>query len=441
MQTRPGGYLVAADADEPRPASVRAARVRGTQPARGVATRPARERRSWRRSRSGAARRWRSSRPSPFARAELARLDGLHAGALEARIEADLALGAHDALVPELEAVVARYPLREQLRGPVDARAVPLRPAGRGAAGVPRRAERARGRARDRAGPDAAGARAGDPPPGSVPRPRHARGTARSARGRRLRRTRPRGRRALGRARRRQAGRGRLFLVSGESGLGKTRLADEVASRAKDAGLRVLWGRSAKAEGAPAYWLWSQALRPLDAELPELDPAKTESARFQLFVDVASALRAASAAQPVFLVLDDLHHADEPSLLLLDFLAGELAEMHLAVVGDVRRGRRDADAARGARRSFRAPPPSAPAARRRRRRAPRRARRCAPTWTPPPCTPRRAAIRASSGSACVERVSNGERRRSCTAMYSYITLRSMKSGPRPRRRTPRAPRG
>src|SRR4029078_3015223 len=31
--------------------------------------------------------------------------------------------------------------------------------------------------------------------------------------------------------------------------------------------------------------------------------------------------------------LDDLHHADEPSLLLLDFLAGELAEMHLAVVG------------------------------------------------------------------------------------------------------------
>ena len=39
------------------------------------------------------------------------------------------------------------------------------------------------------------------------------------------------------------AGRGRLFLVSGESGVGKTRLADELASRAKERGMRILWGR------------------------------------------------------------------------------------------------------------------------------------------------------------------------------------------------------
>jgi AAA ATPase domain/Bacterial transcriptional activator domain len=129
------------------------------------------------------------------------------------------------------------------------------------------------------------------------------------------------------------AGRRRLFLVSGESGLGKSRLADEVASRAKDAGLRVLWGRGARDEGAPPYWLWAQALRLLTAELPELDATKRGDARFRLFVDVASALRAASRAQPLFLVLDDLHDADEPSLLLLDFLAGELAEMHVAIVG------------------------------------------------------------------------------------------------------------
>ena len=50
-------------------------------------------------------------------------------------------------------------------------------------------------------------------------------------------------------------------------------------------------------------------------------------------MDVAAALRTASAAHAVLLVLDDLHLADDPSLLLLDFLAGELAEMHLAVVG------------------------------------------------------------------------------------------------------------
>src|SRR5262249_22284379 len=53
----------------------------------------------------------------PFARAEIARLEELHAGIVEDRVDADLALGAPAALVPELEALVARHPLRERLRG------------------------------------------------------------------------------------------------------------------------------------------------------------------------------------------------------------------------------------------------------------------------------------------------------------------------------------
>ena len=65
-------------------------------------------------------------------------------------------------------------PLREQLRAPADARALPLRPPGRGARVLPRGAAAARRRARDRAGPRAPGARAGDPPAG--PRARRARG-------------------------------------------------------------------------------------------------------------------------------------------------------------------------------------------------------------------------------------------------------------------------
>jgi DNA-binding SARP family transcriptional activator/ABC-type branched-subunit amino acid transport system substrate-binding protein/DNA-binding beta-propeller fold protein YncE len=52
-----------------------------------------------------------------FARTEIARLDELQLTALEERVEADLELGRHGALVAELEALVARHPLRERLRG------------------------------------------------------------------------------------------------------------------------------------------------------------------------------------------------------------------------------------------------------------------------------------------------------------------------------------
>ena len=52
-----------------------------------------------------------------FAQAEIARLEELRCSLLEARIEADLAAGGHEELVGELEALVARHPLRERLRG------------------------------------------------------------------------------------------------------------------------------------------------------------------------------------------------------------------------------------------------------------------------------------------------------------------------------------
>jgi ABC-type transport system substrate-binding protein/DNA-binding SARP family transcriptional activator len=52
----------------------------------------------------------------PFARVEVERLEELRLGAAEARIEAELALGRHAALIPELEALVGEHPLRERLR-------------------------------------------------------------------------------------------------------------------------------------------------------------------------------------------------------------------------------------------------------------------------------------------------------------------------------------
>ena len=127
------------------------------------------------------------------------------------------------------------------------------------------------------------------------------------------------------------AGRGRLFVIVGEAGAGKTRLADELASRAKLRGARILWGRGWHGGGAPAYWPWRQALRGVGPTLPE-EPDADDSARFRLFGLVTETLRGQSAEQPLVLVLDDLQAADEDSFLLLEFVASELPEMAALVL-------------------------------------------------------------------------------------------------------------
>jgi predicted ATPase len=65
----------------------------------------------------------------------------------------------------------------------------------------------------------------------------------------------------------------------------------------------------------------------------ELDP---EMARFRLFDAMTSCLRSAAADRGLVVVLDDLHWADRASLLLLGFVAGELADTRLLVIGTYR---------------------------------------------------------------------------------------------------------
>jgi hypothetical protein len=158
------------------------------------------------------------------------------------------------------------------------------------------------------------------------------------------------------------AGLGQLILLSGEPGIGKSRLADEVAAMARSLGARVVWGRCWEAGGAPAYWPWLQSLRSLVRDvsparlrsalraggaelarlLPEVDtllpglPAPTEvdpeTDRFRLFEAATSFLKLSAADRPIVVILDDLHAADVPSLLLLRFVADELPDAHLLVV-------------------------------------------------------------------------------------------------------------
>ncbi len=66
---------------------------------------------------------------------------------------------------------------------------------------------------------------------------------------------------------------------------------------------------------------------------PALEP---DQGRFRLFDSIAAFLKTASQRQPLVLMLDDLHWADKPSLLLLEFLARELAGARLLVIGTYR---------------------------------------------------------------------------------------------------------
>jgi tetratricopeptide (TPR) repeat protein len=161
------------------------------------------------------------------------------------------------------------------------------------------------------------------------------------------------------------AGHGRVVLVCGEPGIGKTRLAEELAAYAAGQGAGVCWGRCREGAGAPAFWPWIQILRAqfaatdaadLRAQLgtgadeigrlvpdlhehlgvPAVPLADDEGARFRLFDSVVRFLRASAAGQALVLILEDLHWAQPASVELLRFLIDEMQETRLLVVATYR---------------------------------------------------------------------------------------------------------
>ena len=155
------------------------------------------------------------------------------------------------------------------------------------------------------------------------------------------------------------AGRGGCFLISGEPGIGKTRLADELAGDAASRGMRVVWGRCWESRGAPAYLPWVDVLRTLilnetrergrhsalPAEIAQLIPelssettmprvsADPAQARFRLFDAIATLLKQVASSAPLLIVLDDLHEADQGSLELLKFVARSLTDSRIVIIG------------------------------------------------------------------------------------------------------------
>ncbi|MFW5468918.1 BTAD domain-containing putative transcriptional regulator [Knoellia sp. CPCC 206435] len=133
-----------------------------------------------------------------------------------------------------------------------------------------------------------------------------------------------------------QTGRGRLVLVSGEPGIGKTRLAEAVAELAAARGFQT--GRGGwDTESSPAPWGWRRALGQVLGDTTVLDTESggrdAASVSFEQADAVAQALR---GGPPTLLVLDDLQWGDTESLRLLRRVAAELPGLPVVLLATVR---------------------------------------------------------------------------------------------------------
>ncbi len=167
-----------------------------------------------------------------------------------------------------------------------------------------------------------------------------------------------------------RAGHANVVVVLGEPGIGKTYHLARLATRAAQEGATILQGHASETEGMPAYLPFLEALgayiraAPVDqlreqisfapealasilpelttrlGPLPAFNALPPERQRLRLYEAVGSLLEAMSLAQPVLLLLDDLHLADAESLSLLCYLVRHHASARLLILGAAREGQR-----------------------------------------------------------------------------------------------------
>ncbi len=330
---------------------------------------------------------WRGSaysevRDEPFARAEARRLEELRLAAMETRIDCELTVGRHQALIGELATLTSVHPMRERLWSQ---RMLALYRSGRQAEAL-------------RVFQDLRSilvAELGIDPGHDVTWMEHAILTqdpaldfpapadcdpddvlgapvARSTPGYRARvPTWPNEVPLVGRARESallrdwwasvREGDGRLLLVDGEAGIGKTRLVVELARAVEQDGALVLWGRCDEgpvtpfqpfAEALGRYfqslsadrisqmpkWQLTELARLVVrlreyAPLLEEETGDPESERYRFFEAVTDTLDELSSERSVLLVVDNLHWADQPTLLLLRHVLRSIDATRFGIVG------------------------------------------------------------------------------------------------------------
>lgn len=161
-------------------------------------------------------------------------------------------------------------------------------------------------------------------------------------------------------------GKGGVVLIGGEAGVGKTRLASEIMREAVANGFIALTGRCYESEGATPYTpfleMLEAACRTFPAEamrvalgdsapevaklmpelrrvFPDIPPAPElppEQERRYAFNGVREFVGRAAAGTPLLMVIDDLHWADESTLLLLRHLSSHLDGMAVLVLATYR---------------------------------------------------------------------------------------------------------
>ena len=274
------------------------------------------------------------------------RIDEMHALASEFRYELLIETGDHERVATDIDVDIARWPVRERLR----ALQVTALTMGSRQAEALRAFERARVFLADELGLD----------PGpelmasynvalSAPSTTSARATAQHPQRRAAQElaeaipveelVAPLADHLFGRtelvARVLALGRPGFAVVTGEAGIGKSRLVEEICALWESSGGVSAIGRCHDDEGAPPMWPWRQVLSTLGIDIA-YDAVADGGDAYAVFDRIHRALHERATATRLLIAIDDLHWADLTSLRLLSFLAAELRAADVLVVVTVR---------------------------------------------------------------------------------------------------------